>query len=164
MDQARLIYPGAPIAPVFTQGPSFASNLLQQVPGIGPHIGGNIIDEILTNILRNVTGGGQVGGQTTTGPIPGPGQQNGGGVGSPRAIAPGGVACMGGYHPNKQGSWGPSGFTAKGTKLVKNRRMNPLNPRAAKRAIRRLSGLTAFARAMGFKGDVKIAAPRRRRY
>lgn len=44
--------------------------------------------------------------------------------------------CPAGYHPNKQdGLGGPAG-----TYCVRNRRMNPLNPRAANRSIRRIKG------------------------
>lgn len=47
-----------------------------------------------------------------------------------------GGACPAGYHPNKQdGAGGPAG-----TYCVRNRRMNPMNHRAAMRAIRRVKG------------------------
>jgi len=51
------------------------------------------------------------------------------------------LACPSGWHPNKSDSWGPDGFTAEGTKCVRNRRRNNYNARAAKRSMRRLSGL-----------------------
>jgi len=44
-----------------------------------------------------------------------------------------------GYHYNKTSYFLKDGtFVPEGTKLVKNRRRNPLNPRAASRAISRL--------------------------
>jgi len=50
--------------------------------------------------------------------------------------------CPPGYHLNKAD--GPKG--AKGTYCVKNRRMNPLNPRALKRGLRRAEDFEKFAR------------------
>jgi len=126
----------------------------------------NIVDQLIN---RN---------QGATGPIPGPGSvpgemrelSAGGQQVMVRPIGGGGLACpptsgMGcpGFHKNKSGHWTASGFVAKGTKWVKNRRMNPLNPRAARRSIRRLQGTAAFARAMGFKGDIVIKPPTTRR-
>lgn len=53
-----------------------------------------------------------------------------------------GVCALRGYHPIKQhGKYG-----AAGTYCVKNRHMNPLNPRALKRALRRAEKFEHFAR------------------
>lgn len=76
-----------------------------------------------------------------------------GGVGiDPGAALPGGrplftreqqngtqLACPSGFHPNKSSYFLKDGtFVPEGSKCVKNRRKNPLNPRAASRAISRL--------------------------
>lgn len=76
-----------------------------------------------------------------------------GGVGiDPSAAFPGGrplftreqqngtkLACPSGFHPNKSSYFLKDGtFVAEGSRCVKNRRKNPLNPRAASRAISRL--------------------------
>lgn len=56
-------------------------------------------------------------------------------------VAPG-VCSARGYHPVKQhGKYG-----AAGTYCVRNRHLNPLNPRALKRALRRAHGFEKFAR------------------
>jgi len=52
-------------------------------------------------------------------------------------------ACCRGFHLNK--SRGCDGSPA-GTKCVKNRRMNPLNPKALKRAIRRATRFESFVK------------------
>ncbi len=62
------------------------------------------------------------------------------------ALVPGGVepfgnggGCATGFHPNKSDYFLKDGtFIQKGTVCVKNRRRNPLNPRAASRAIGRI--------------------------
>lgn len=49
------------------------------------------------------------------------------------------LACPGGFHPNKSSYHLMSGaFVVKGSRCVRNRRTNPLNPRAADKAIRRI--------------------------
>lgn len=58
-------------------------------------------------------------------------------------MVPGGrtgtMACPSGFHPNKTAYHTKSdGFVEVGSKCVKNRRRNPLNPRAASRAIQRI--------------------------
>lgn len=58
-----------------------------------------------------------------------------------------GVACPSGFHPAKDGSG----------RCVRNRRMNPLNPRAFRRSVRRLKGARRFAR------EVEKIFPRPRR-
>lgn len=50
------------------------------------------------------------------------------------------ICCPKGHHPDKK-------F---GVKCVKNRRMNPLNHRALRRAIRRMDGFEGIARKMGY--------------
>jgi hypothetical protein len=50
--------------------------------------------------------------------------------------------CPPGFHPNKAD--GPKG--AKGTYCVRNRRMNPLNPRALRRALRRSEDFEQIAK------------------
>lgn len=48
---------------------------------------------------------------------------------------------VGGYHPNKTGYFLKDGtYVAPGTRMVKNRRMNPLNPKALRKAITRVNG------------------------
>ena len=50
-----------------------------------------------------------------------------------------GTGCAAGFHPNKTAYWTKAdGFVEVGTKCVRNRRRNPLNARAASRAIARL--------------------------
>lgn len=54
-----------------------------------------------------------------------------------------------GYHWNRQGYFTKSqGWIPEGTKLVKNRRKNPLNPKAASRAIARLESAKNASRAL----------------
>lgn len=60
-------------------------------------------------------------------------------------------ATPGGYHWNKGTYWTKQGVVFAGTKLVKNRRMNPLNPRALSRAIRRGDTFVRFAKSFGLK-------------
>jgi len=50
-----------------------------------------------------------------------------------------GTGCQSGFHPNKSSYFLKDGsFIEAGSRCVKNRRRNPLNPRAASRAISRL--------------------------
>lgn len=60
----------------------------------------------------------------------------------------GNVCTMKGYHLNRSGYWSNGSslipgahWVAKGTMCVKNRRMNPFNPRAASRAMTRIASL-----------------------
>ncbi len=65
----------------------------------------------------------------------------GGRTGLEVAGAPAGmkIACHSGYHANKSDYWLKDGsFVAKGTRCVRNRRRNPMNPRALSRAISRV--------------------------
>lgn len=55
--------------------------------------------------------------------------------------------CPSGYHRNKHGYFLESGhFVPKGSKCVRNRRMNPLNPRALDRSLRRMKGAERFVK------------------
>lgn len=59
------------------------------------------------------------------------------------------IACPSGYQPNKSDYFLKDGtFIAKGTKCVKRRRRNSLNPRAASRAAARLTGAKKAMRAL----------------
>ena len=66
-------------------------------------------------------------------PLPGVGTPGGGGFRTGGTLQPmtNGQQCLSGYHYAKDGSG----------RLVRNRRMNPLNPSAARRAIRRIKSL-----------------------
>jgi len=55
--------------------------------------------------------------------------------------ATGMMTCPSGFHPNKQGYFLKSGsWVEEGSRCVKNRRRNPMNPRALDRAIGRVDG------------------------
>jgi hypothetical protein len=56
--------------------------------------------------------------------------------------------CPSGYHPNKSGYYTKGGYVAPGTACVKNRKRNPLNPRAASRAMARLTSAKKATRAI----------------
>jgi len=81
------------------------------------------------------------GGLTMQGPF-GLGLQAGGSQTSYYSPAPtggAGVACQKGYHLNKSGFYSKSrGWVPAGSVCVKNRKRNPLNPRALSRSIARL--------------------------
>lgn len=72
------------------------------------------------------------------------------------ALVPGGVepfgngfGCAVGFHPNKSSYFLKDGtFIQKGTVCVKNRRRNPLNPRAASRAIGRIEAAKKATRSL----------------
>lgn len=99
-------------------------------------------------------GGAVIGTRTTYGP--GNQTQSGGGV-----VRQGqGVACAAGYHYNKTGYFTKRyGWIEKGTVCVKNRRRNPLNPRALSKA---LSRLTSAKRVVTALDRVEIKARRGR--
>lgn len=78
-----------------------------------------------------------------------------GGIGvNPGAAMPGGAplftsshgAVPAGWHWNKSSGYGPNGRYEAGTFLVRNRSMNPANPRALRRSIRREQSFVALAR------------------
>lgn len=83
-------------------------------------------------------------------------------VGVGQRLIPGGasgyVQCPKGYHPDK----------ATGTRCVRNRRMNPTNPQALRRALRREEAFIRMARRTGLvtvpkAKRVRRAASKRRR-
>lgn len=59
--------------------------------------------------------------------------------------------CPSGFHLNKGTYWTLQGVVYPGTRCVKNRRMNPLNPRALRRAIRREGSFEHFALHLGMR-------------
>lgn len=69
--------------------------------------------------------------------------------------APGGAAgappgCQKGYHLNKTGYYTKAqGWVPEGSRCVKNRRRNPLNPRALSRSIARISSAKNAAKFLG---------------
>jgi len=71
-----------------------------------------------------------------------------------------GMGCPSGSHPNRSSYMTMSdGFVEKGTKCVPNRRRNPLNPRAARRS---MSRLTALSKEMSrLEKTLRRIAPRR---
>jgi hypothetical protein len=61
-----------------------------------------------------------------------------------------GMGCPQGHHPNRSDYFLRDGsFVAKGTRCVKNRRRNPLNPRAASRAIARITSAKKATKMLG---------------
>jgi len=81
------------------------------------------------------------------GPMPGPQVMNGEGVAAMQAGKP---CPVSGYHWNKSGYFLKSGqYVAAGTKMVKNRRRNPANPRATSNAITRITGAKRYAATLG---------------
>ncbi len=78
----------------------------------------------------------------------------------PRAGAIAAVACPAGCHPNKSDYFLKSGsFVPRGTRCVRNRRRNPLNPRALDRAISRIGSAQNAVARLGFQKK----SPRRRK-
>jgi hypothetical protein len=75
--------------------------------------------------------------------------------------------CPKGYHLNKSSYFTREGFVAAGTKCVKNRRMNVVNPKALRRGIRRAKGavklLKKSAGSMGYSVVAKRAPKMRKR-
>lgn len=87
-------------------------------------------------------GGGGFGGGGAFG-----GGGGGGGGQVPMVVGPDGKMCqLRGYHLNKAHYWTRQGEIAKGTKCVKNRRMDVANVHALRRAIRRGRGFIKIAR------------------
>lgn len=79
------------------------------------------------------------------------------------AAGPNGKGCLSGHHINRSTYYTQRGKVEAGTACVKNRHMNPLNPRAASRAMRRLAGFSRAANSVE-KMITKLArrsAPRR---
>lgn len=59
--------------------------------------------------------------------------------------------CPPGYHLNKTTYMTRQGIVPQGTRCVRNRRMNPTNPRALARAIRRGDAFVRLAKSFGMK-------------
>ena len=75
-------------------------------------------------------------------------------VGAMQRFVPGGATglqgCPSGYGPNKSGYWLKSGqYVEPGTACVRKRRMNPLNPRALSRSMRRIESAKRAASVLG---------------
>jgi len=90
----------------------------------------------------------------------------GGGATGFEVVGPGGggmameLACPSGYHRNKSTYWTQTeGVVIEGTKCVRNRRRNPLNPRAARRSMSRLSALAGEMKKLD--KTLRKIAPRR---
>jgi len=67
----------------------------------------------------------------------------------PAAMMAGKPSGVAGYHWNKSGYFLKSGeYVAPGTKMVKNRRRNPANPRATSNAITRIKGAKRYAKSL----------------
>ena len=118
----------------------FPTNVILPVPG-DSDTGG------ITGIIKDLIGGigGLIGGRMPAlpqlPPVPGGLPPVFGGAIPPGAIAPGSPGacpspCCAGQHLDK----------ATGTKCVSNRRMDPLNPKALRRAIRRAKGFERFVK------------------
>ena len=74
----------------------------------------------------------------------------------PRPGAIAAVACPAGCHPNKSDYFLRSGsFVGKGTRCVRNRRRNPLNPRALDRALSRLGSAQNAVERLGFQKKIR---------
>lgn len=70
------------------------------------------------------------------------------------------AGCPSGFHPNKSTYWTQTeGVVEEGTKCVRNRRRNPLNPRAARRSMSRLGALSKEMKRL--EKTLKKIAPRR---
>lgn len=132
----------------------------------GPTIGKiPVVGDLICQQIQGL-GGGQ---QQQQQPVPRNGQQRcgpgqvriGNTCVSPGDVFPGGepftspagppagmkLACPGGFHPNKSSYHLRDGtFVPKGSKCVKNRRRNPLNPKALDRAMSRLQSAKKAAK------------------
>jgi hypothetical protein len=97
-------------------------------------------------------------GRDTDGGIPSVTEwMSGQGVRHKSAYATGG--CPSGYHVNKTGYYTRQGYVAPGSQCVRNRKRNPLNPRAASRAMARLEGAKKATRSIQkFFGGTKLRA------
>lgn len=117
------------VTPIFGPMPG-----VPQLPQVGSQVG-------LVNIVRPGAGPQLLGPGNNT--QSGPGSQVGW---TPREQA----ACQAGYHKNKHDYWTKKyGFIPKHSVCVKNRRRNPLNPRAASRSMSRLKSAQKAARFLG---------------
>lgn len=92
-------------------------------------------------------GGLTIGTKTSFFPGAAPQQQGGGMGGTSTAIAP---CDQRGFHRNRTGYYTQRyGWIEKGSVCVKNRRRNPLNPRALSRALARLTSAKKAVRCLG---------------
>jgi len=62
-----------------------------------------------------------------------------------------GTGCPSGYHPNKSAYYTRQGRVEAGSRCVRNRRRNPLNPRALDRSMGRLASAGKALRSLGFR-------------
>lgn len=131
-------YGGAP----YTSIPTGRAGL--DIPGVL----GTVYDTFCRFYPQNVVCGGSGNGTSYQTPQNGSrGQTNGSGQ---VQVQPAAGVCVSGYHLNKGTYWTQSGGVVfKGTRCVKNRRMNPANPRALARAIRRGDAFVRMAKAFG---------------
>jgi hypothetical protein len=138
---------GKPVNPSVTTGaralPATAINVLQagNIPTYN-QAPPQLPDSTRTSGVSLFPGGPMVGTQTQY--YPGNNTQSQGG-GAARPGAP----CGSGYHTNKTGYYTRQGYVAPGSKCVRNRKRNPLNPRAASRAMSRLSSAKKAAKFLG---------------
>ena len=109
-----------------------AGNMPQLFPGV-PQLPQQV-DSTRTSGVSLFPGGPMVGTQTT--------------YSSPAGAHPG-AGCGAGYHTNKTGYFTRQGYVPAGSKCVRNRKRNPLNPRAASRAMSRLSSAKKAAKFLG---------------
>lgn len=116
---------------------------INRVPATLPGVGPVTVDSTRTSGVSLFPGGPMIGTQTTySSPKPSPGQP-----------------CPVGYHFNRTTYYTKNGRVDKGTKCVKNRRRNPLNPRALSRS---MSRITSAKRAAHFLDRIQIGPKRRR--
>jgi len=74
---------------------------------------------------------------------------NGGGMFNTAAMQAGKPCPISGYHWNKSGYFLKSGeWVPAGTRMVRNRRRNPANPRATSNAIMRIKGAKRYAKSL----------------
>jgi len=155
----------------------FASTSRQPPPPTGASgfsLGG-LLGRVGRGIIGTVTGGplaglgGLLGGGGGNGGtvLPGIGPQGiplAGPLAGAQRLIPGGATglgagCPSGFHPNKSDYFLRSGaHVAKGTRCVRNRRRNPLNPRAASRAISRIVSAKKATKMLG-RVTVRSAVP-----
>lgn len=123
-------------APFAGGGPGYTGvpAIIPPAPGSGVQVGGGV------RLFPGISGGIMIGGGAAVGTFPGGGAP----VGAP------GQQCGNGTHLNK-GRYALKGgqVVQPGSRCVKNRQMNPLNPRALSRSMRRL---------VSFKRATKVAA------
>jgi len=145
----RMLPPGS--APTSMVLRTFSEPLTQQLPA-GPFSGTTPMMPQYPDSSRvsgvGLPGGAFIGTRTNYYPPAG-----GGGI----PVGTAQIACAKGYHANKSGYFTKrQGWIAPGTVCVKNRRRNPLNPRALSRSIARISSAKNAAK---FLGRVSVREP-----